>query len=213
MSGYWIEEDDDQPSISISCVWRIKATPGKKILASFRCQLIWNGRFWSKSSLWHLCSASLMWRLALTAALTMSPSQLATPLRYGRQSSWKTLKNPERLWQVLCACFGKDKKFPFHLPICYNRVALPPDIVASRPLLTLSPWVNCSRLSSTPTRCCSKQSSFSLGAKISLCPRTDQILLPQPKFFSKNSSLTKKRGWGQSPKFWLFQFEYFHTLA
>ena len=39
-----IEGDNDQTSIS-SCVWRIKATPGKKILASFRCRWMGMGDF------------------------------------------------------------------------------------------------------------------------------------------------------------------------
>ena len=61
-----------------SCVWRIKATPGKKILASFRCSKIGNYESYFSTSF----PASLTWPPALTAARTTSPSPLETLLRW-----------------------------------------------------------------------------------------------------------------------------------
>ena len=68
----------DWSSNLFSCVWRIKATPGKKILASFRFSQIGN----YESNLSTSFPASLTWPPALTAARTTSPSPLETLLRW-----------------------------------------------------------------------------------------------------------------------------------
>ena len=69
-----------------SCVWRIKATPGKKILASFRCSQIGN----YESNLSTSFPASLTWPPALIAALTTSPSPLETLLRW-KKKGWEII--------------------------------------------------------------------------------------------------------------------------
>ena len=85
-----------------------------------------------------------------TLKKSLQPVQraLKVPMTLGKIP--KKLTDLPRLWDLFYwSVFWENQFFTLN----YYREALLPDTAASLPRLTLSPWVRCWRLSSTPTRC------------------------------------------------------------